>query len=506
MRSDVLARLRDARRSLLVVAAVCVLVAGVGIAVTDPFMTNHGANDTLDNGAPTRLATVQRRSLTAQQTLVGTVGYSGAWTVAVPAGASAADVQQAEQQVATARAAAITAKATLTADATALATASGAAQAARLKEASDCAGTNAAIAATAAETSNSASPQIGTDESPCQSSMQTAETTRTTLDTARGNLIADRAQLAAAQTTLRSAERALDAMKSASTTYGGSASFTALPSVGDVVTRGRTLYAINGQDTFLLYGRTPAWRSFTSGMSPGPDVSELNDNLRALGYSALVGPQFTSSTAQAIAAIQEAHGLPATGSLTLGSVVFEPSAARVTGVTPAIGQSVQAGPIMTLSSTRHSVSIELNPAQQSQVKVGNRVLITLPDNNTTPGVVDFVGKVATATGGAQSGTGNGNTPSLPVSVRLLNPSAVGDLDQAPVNVLITTASVRGALVVPVNALVALAGGGYAIEVVNAGGTHQLVAVTPGLFDDEEGLVQIRGQDIAVNQRVVVPAS
>lgn len=487
------AQVRDARRGLLVAAALCVLVAGIGIAVTDPFMTNHGTGDALDNGAPTGLATVQRRSLTAQQTLVGTVGYAGAWTVAVPAGASAGDVQQAEQQVAAARAASITASATLTADAMALATASAAAQAARLKETSDCAGTNAAVSATAAQ-------------SPCESSMQTAETTRTTLEAARGQVVADRAQLASAQTTLRSARRALGAMQSASTTYGGAASFTALPSVGDVVTRGRTLYAIDGRDTILLYGGTPAWRSFTAGMSPGRDVLELNDNLRTLGYGAVTGDQFTAGTERAIGAAQRAHGLPVTGSLTLGSVVFEPGAARVTGVTPAVGQSVQAGPIMTLSSTRHIVSIELNPAQQSQVDVGNRVLITLPDNSTTPGVVDFVGKVATTTGDAQSGSGAGNAPSLPVSVRFLRPSAAGDLDQAPVNVLITTASVRGALVVPVNALVALAGGGYAVEVVDAGGAHQLVAVTPGLFDDEEGLVQIRGTGVTVGERVVVPGS
>src|SRR5581483_8068585 len=128
---------------------------------------------------------------------------------------------------------------------------------------------------------------------------------------------------------------------------------------------------------------------------------------RALGYGAIAGDEFTSSTRQAVEALQSAHGLTATGSFPLGSVVFEPDAARVTGVTPTIGQSVQAGPIMTLSSTRHSVTLQLNAAEQSQVKVGDRVLITLPDNSTTPGVVDFVGKVATTAPADQSGGAGG---------------------------------------------------------------------------------------------------
>jgi hypothetical protein len=71
---------------------------------------------------------------------------------------------------------------------------------------------------------------------------------------------------------------------------------------------------------------------------------------------------------------------------------------------------------------------------------------------------------------------------------------------------IPTASVRNALVVPVNALVALAGGGYAVEEVSLNATHRLVPVTPGLFDDQEGLVQVRGVGLAAGQRVVVPAS
>jgi hypothetical protein len=75
-----------------------------------------------------------------------------------------------------------------------------------------------------------------------------------------------------------------------------------------------------------------------------------------------------------------------------------------------------------------------------------------------------------------------------------------------VDVSITTNSAAGVLVVPVNALVALANGGYAVEVVEASGVHQLVAVSVGLFDDAAGLVEVNGAGLAVGEHVVVPTS
>jgi hypothetical protein len=98
-----------------------------------------------------------------------------------------------------------------------------------------------------------------------------------------------------------------------------------------------------------------------------------------------------------------------------------------------------------------------------------------------------------------------------VQVKLTDPGAAGTLDQAPVTVYITTASVRNALAVPVTALVAQvrgegeAGGGYDVEVVEPGNTRRWVPVTPGIFDDNSGLVQVTGV-LAPGQSVVVAAS
>jgi ribosomal 50S subunit-recycling heat shock protein len=239
-------------------------------------------------------------------------------------------------------------------------------------------------------------------------------------------------------------------------------------------------------------------------MAPGEDVAELNANLDALGYGKrLAGKAFTSATAEAIDALQAAHGVAPTGKLLLGSVVFQPGAVRVTNVTPAVGATVQPGPVLTVTLTTRQVQVQLDAALQSDVKVGDAVTITLPNNATTPGRVSYVGTVATTPSSANNGGGS-SSPTINVYITPTDPAATGNLDQAPVNVSITTASVTDVLVVPVDALLALASGGYAVEEIGAGGVHQLVGVTLGLFDDANGDVQVSGSGLAAGQRVVIP--
>jgi hypothetical protein len=154
------------------------------------------------------------------------------------------------------------------------------------------------------------------------------------------------------------------------------------------------------------------------------------------------------------------------------------------------------GPVLAATSDRHVVTIHLDASQQSEVKAGDTVTVTLPDGSTTPGVISSVGKVA---------SGSGSSATIPVYVTLNHPSAAGGLDQAPVTVAITTASVRNVLVVPVGALLAQPSGGYAVEVTGAGGTRHLVPVSVGIFDDADGLVQVTGA-LAPGQHVVVPSA
>jgi Putative peptidoglycan binding domain/HlyD family secretion protein len=494
-------RPRRPGRRLLAALALLFLASGVVVAVTNPLGGGGSAGGASASGSATSLAKVMRQSLSSQTQVDGTLGYAGSSSIAAPAGTAQKDLLQAEQTAATARAALRAAQAGLVADEQTLAQARAKLAADRKKLASDCRGGGAA-GSSSGDGSGSGS---GSGSSPCATAAQAVASDEESVASAEQKVITDRGTVEADRLTLAGAEQSLAAAQSSATGYDAAAAYTMLPSAGAVVRRGQALYAVDGQPVLLLYGRMPAWRAFRSGMSPGPDVAELNANLRALGYGGGLGDSFTAATRRAIVALQAAQGLPKTGVLPLGFVVFKPGPVRVTSVTPTLGQAVQAGPVLTVSSTRHEVAIKLDAAQQAEVKAGDRVTITLPDNSTTPGRVSSIGKVASASGGGgDSGSG---TPTIDVQVRLLHQAAAGQLVQAPVSVSITTASVKNALVVPVNALLALAGGGgYAIEVVNAAGLHRLVPVTLGLFDDAEGLVQVSGSGVRAGQRVVVPAS
>jgi multidrug efflux pump subunit AcrA (membrane-fusion protein) len=156
------------------------------------------------------------------------------------------------------------------------------------------------------------------------------------------------------------------------------------------------------------------------------------------------------------------------------------------------------------------VTIDLDASLQSEVHAGEPVGVTLPDGSVTPGTVSSVSTVATSSSPGGSGAGSpggsgssGSSPTVTVEVSLDDPAAAGSLNQAPVEVTITTGLVSSALVVPVDALLAQASGSYAVEVIGSGGRHYLVTVTPGLFDDAAGLVQVTG-NLAPGQKVVVP--
>jgi len=293
---------------------------------------------------------------------------------------------------------------------------------------------------------------------------------------------------------------------------GSSATFTALPAVGQQISQGQVLYEVNGAPVVLLYGSTPAYRALSKGMT-GTDVTELNADLVALGYATTrelspTSDYFSYETAYAMEKFQVASGVTKTGTLALGQAVFLPTASLVTAVTATLGGPAQPGAtVLTASSSARQVDIALDASQQSEVKIGDTVAIILPNNQSTPGVVASVGTVATTASSSSSDSGSGGSgPTITVLVTPTDPAATGSWDEAPVNVTITTASVNDALVVPVNALVALSGGGYSVEVVGTDGVHHLVPVSLGLVDDADGLVQVTGSGLDAGQRVVVPGS
>jgi hypothetical protein len=455
---------RHPRRAALAALGLVLVALAVVLGVTDPFGSAPKPSGAPDDASQTSLATVKREMLSSQTQVNATLGYAGAANIRVPTGTPPSAMQQAEEAVANSERMLQTARASLAADTATLENTRAAVLAAREKEAIDCEGDNAAQAAGDSSTNGEAgagdSPASGGDSSICASDVQALASDDQSSSGAAMKLQSDRASVSSAQAALASAEASASTARASLADYGQSSTFTMLPAVGQVISSGQTLYAISGRPVVLRYGS------------------------------------------------------PATRVLPLGSVVFEPGPVRVTSVTPELGASVTPGPVLAVTSTRPQVKIALSAAQQSSVKVGDQVSITLPNQQTTPGVVSSVGTVAkvpaSKEGGGGGGGGGGENgeeggPTIEVDVTPSEPRAIGHLDEAPVSVSITTQSVPEALAVPVDALLALAGGGYALE-VSEGGAHHLEAVTLGLFDDAEGLVQVSGSGVSAGQRVVVPST
>jgi hypothetical protein len=281
---------------------------------------------------------------------------------------------------------------------------------------------------------------------------------------------------------------------------------TAVAPAGSTVYRGGVLYRVADRPTHLLFGAVPAYRELRLGVAPGPDVKELETNLVALGMDPddrmTVDDTFTAATAAAIRRWQAAWGLPAgqrTGQLPLGTVVFEPGSLRVDQVPAAPGTSVGVGStVLTGTSTRPVVTCEIPVAERATVAPGDRVEITvngLP--GTSAGTVSSVARTATTP--ARQG-GEQSAATVTVTIRVTLPKAAQGLDEAPTGVYLTTASRTGVLLVPVLALLPRSGGGYQVRLASGG----FVPVTPGLFDDVTGTVEVDG-DLTPGQLVQVPA-
>jgi peptidoglycan hydrolase-like protein with peptidoglycan-binding domain len=286
-------------------------------------------------------------------------------------------------------------------------------------------------------------------------------------------------------------------------TAPGPGVLTGLPAVGTVVRRGQSAYEVDGRPVILLYGQRPTWRPLRAGMTDGVDVQQLEHNLAALGHGAglTVDQHFTSATTAAVRRWQRAAGLTVTGEVPLGQVVFVPDAIRVAGHDVALGVPLDPGvPVEHGTSDVPAVTIQLSPRQLPTAKVGDPVVVMLPDGTTRTGQITSIGAVTVPA--ATGGDGPAPQPAAPVAVRL-DGAAPGFLDQAQVQVAITVAAHRGVLAVPISALNAAPSGGYEVIVVEGTGTRR-VPVRTLLFDEFAGLAEVTGPGLSEGQKVRVP--
>jgi peptidoglycan hydrolase-like protein with peptidoglycan-binding domain len=279
---------------------------------------------------------------------------------------------------------------------------------------------------------------------------------------------------------------------------GTAGTVTRLPEPGSVVWRNGVLYELDGNvRPRLLYGTRPMWRPMGPGMSDGADVLQLERNLEALGYAPTgmkVDRHWDSKTTRAVKRWQRAVGKTRDGRLDAGDIAFLPGPVRVSGHAAAVGSQVgPGGPVLEATTARRVVTVTLAAARQDLAQAGQPVTITLPDESTVGGSVREVGRVANP-------GENGGSPTVTVTIDLDPDATLPALDAAPFTVHVVTTRHEAVLAVPVNALLALLEGGYAVEVVEDDGARRYVAVDTGLFDD--GRVEVRGDGLAAGDLVV----
>ncbi|WP_406463651.1 peptidoglycan-binding protein [Streptomyces sp. NBC_00111] len=324
---------------------------------------------------------------------------------------------------------------------------------------------------------------------------------------------------------------------------------TWLPASGASVERGETLLRVDDRPTVLLYGALPMYRELglpvarsasgaesgesgesgaprSDGKAPVPsgstapegtdtggagggtdatgpvkgmDVMQFETNLAALGYTGFtVDETFTTGTAGAVERWQKSLGLPRTGRVGVGDVIYSAGKVRIGRPGVRLGAAVGED-ALTYTGTARKVVVDASAADAAWAVRGAAVTIRLPDETPVKGEVASVGRQATAAegGGGEGGSGEGEA-TMPVTVTIKDQGAVGKWESGPVTVEYVGREVKDVLTVPVAALVALAEGGHGLETADGA----FVAVRTGLFAD--GDVEVSGPAVREGLKVRIP--
>jgi peptidoglycan hydrolase-like protein with peptidoglycan-binding domain len=321
---------------------------------------------------------------------------------------------------------------------------------------------------------------------------------------------------------------------------------TWLPQAGDVIRPNQRLFSLDQTPVILMNGPMPASRTLAQGISDGADVRELKRDLVALGYDPehqiTIDEHFDAATSAAVDRWEAAHGLTEDGQVQLGRIVFLPGAQRVATVTASLGQALPGTPasgspsaggssssglgggagssaggtasaVLTTTSNHQVATVQLEASKQTEAVAGEQVEVTLPSGSVAQGTISRVGRVAQTSsqiassstnaqsngGNSTSGAGAAPQATVPVTIQLRHAGRLGSLDQAPVTVAFALATRHNVLAVPVSSLLATAGGGYAVDVVNANHTTTSVPVTAGAFAG--GYVEVSGAGISAGTQI-----
>ena len=286
----------------------------------------------------------------------------------------------------------------------------------------------------------------------------------------------------------------------ASTVTGkGTGTITSLPQAGATISRGDALYGVDDQPVVLFYGSSPLYRTLsmpTDGTPPpsGPDVAVVASNLKALGYKVPSGDTFTQALSDTIKKWQKKVDMAQTGTLGVSQIVVFPGAVRINGIQAQLGDSA-AEPVLAVTPTDKVITVPVAATNMSGIATGNKVSITLPNGQQVPGTVGAISQTIQANNNQQQQQDQNTPPNVNVTIAADNAADVANLTAAPVQVTFTTSGKNNVLAVPVTALLALRGGGYALQLPNG----KLIGVQTGLFANGE--VEVSGPGVTEGLRV-----
>jgi peptidoglycan hydrolase-like protein with peptidoglycan-binding domain len=268
---------------------------------------------------------------------------------------------------------------------------------------------------------------------------------------------------------------------------------TWLPAQGAVFERGAVVYHVDARPVVLFNGELPMYRDVGPGVTDGPDVRLIEQNLADLGFGGFGKPneKFTAATENAIKRWQKSLKQEQTGIVTMGDVVVTPGPVRASSITATLGAD-GAGEVLKYTPTTRAVTVELDAEEQDLAAPGTKVALTVGGQQVTGTVTGLTPKPADEQDPSSKA---GFTASIAID----DLAAIGAVDSGSVEVVFTTGAREGVLAVPVGALLALAEGGYAVEVVE-GGKRRLIAVTTGLFAND--LVEVSGEGLRAGLKVV----
>lgn len=260
---------------------------------------------------------------------------------------------------------------------------------------------------------------------------------------------------------------------------------------GDSVGPGDVLLRVSNRPVTLAEGTQPLYRELRRvgsserdaandriGLQTGADVEQLQRFLLAAGFDdngrLEADGTFGLTTERAVEDWQREVGHSATGKVDRSQLVFVAGQVRIESA-PGIGEAFNS---VSVTSGSPKITLTVNDAQRSFFTVGTDVEL------------ESLGLTATGRVTSQKRTVNeeGST-AFAIEIELAAGSDLGGAETA--KVIATKTSAEDVLSVPVRALVALAEGGWAVQ-VDAPGGATLKAVELGLVID--GRAEISGID------------